>query len=454
MSSDLHQQLADLAGDAPAPTPGGARALWAAGKRRQRRRTAMGAGAIVACLLVVVGAVGLFRPTASTVGPTDGPDSPGALPTQLHIPSRWLPGTDGHPIGPLAVVASAERGWSGETSYVGVSATTGEYRFLDLPGLAGSAGGDEPALSPSGRYLAYWLGGDPDGDAAPVEDGRPVVGVAVYDTVTGDAHKEQLRTEHGLQPVELLWADEDRIYLQAGQVHGTSEMDRGSSEIEGDGWFWEIGSGEVRQVDIPGAAAWGAPSATDGFGRLLFAMKGKQLRYLLVDPDRQQESLQIVPDGIGGTELAVRPDGVLAGLTGTPEVQESPNTVTVVEQGTGTEIRGPKTWDVVWWARDKPVIQEVMPKRQDGNAPTRLALLDPATGTTTGLVSLPDSWQDGYLNIHGFATDLLLTAPMERPEPPGAFQRFWLVGGVALASFVALAIGLLRWQGRRPRVRG
>jgi hypothetical protein len=417
----------------------------------------MGASAAVAFLLVVFGAAGLLRPTASTVGPTGDPDSLGALPTQLYIPSRWLPGTDGHPIGPLAVVASAERGWSGTTDYVGVSATTGEYRFLDLPGLASDVGGDEPALSPSGRYVAYWFGGDPDGDAAPVEGGRPVVGVAVYDTVTGDVHKHGLRTEHGLHPEKLLWADEERLYLQAGQIHGTSEMDRSSSRTEGDGWFWEVGGSEVRQVDIPGVAAWGSPSATDGFGRLLFALEGRRLRYLLVDPDRQQGSLAIVPDGIGGGELAVRPDGVLAGLTGTPDRQESPNTVTVFEQGAATEIRGTKAFDVVWWARDKPVIQEVMRNRQDGYAPIRLALLDPATGQTTGLVSFPDSSQGDYLKIHACATDLLLIPPVERPEPPGAFERFGLVGlvgGVALAICVALAIRLLYRRGRSPRVRG
>lgn len=78
----------------------------------------------------------------------------------------------------------------------GVSSLTGEYRYLDLPGLSREDGAVETGmiqsdgtevrprvcLSPDGTEVAYFYDGWPTGD----DPFSNVVGFAVYDTDTGD----------------------------------------------------------------------------------------------------------------------------------------------------------------------------------------------------------------------------------------------------------------------------
>jgi hypothetical protein len=154
----LHDRLADLAGDAPHahPQPG----LWDRGQRYRRRRSAgtVVVLAVAAVALVVLGSVTWLR-SPSAVEPLPA-DSPGGMPDHLYAASGWLPGTDdAGPLGPIAALVPAVRQtWTGqENAILGVSATTGTYRFLDLPGLATTDLSISPpwSLSPDGRYVAY-----------------------------------------------------------------------------------------------------------------------------------------------------------------------------------------------------------------------------------------------------------------------------------------------------------
>lgn len=223
MTTNLHDRLSDLAEDAPTAYPP-AGDLWQRGRRYGRRRAAATAGAVLLCVGLLAFACGTAWRTLDPTEPQPADsDAPTYLPDRFYEPSPWLRGTaDEGPIGPLIALIPAERKtWTTTTDgYVGVSATTGEYRFLDLPDASGTP---DPALSPDGRHVAYWLGGDPqrkphtyNGQAAPT-----TVGYAVYDTVTGEVvSAERFATEHGLAVDTLLWADDKTVGLTFGHWLG------------------------------------------------------------------------------------------------------------------------------------------------------------------------------------------------------------------------------------------
>src|SRR5262245_59517516 len=178
----LQDRLADLAEDAPPPRP--APELWDRGLRYRRRRwtgTAVVA-AVAAVALLVLGTATWLRSSSDEPLPAG---SPAAMPDHLYAASGWLPGTDrAGPLGPIAaLVPTVRHTWTGdENGVVGVSATTGEYRFVDLPGLAVDDALDGSwSLSPDGRFIAYLY----RDDGAHVAPGA-ATGVALYDTSTGD----------------------------------------------------------------------------------------------------------------------------------------------------------------------------------------------------------------------------------------------------------------------------
>jgi hypothetical protein len=206
----LHDRLADLAEDAPPARP--APELWDRGlryRRRRRARTAVVLAVAVVALLILGSATWLRSPAAVNPRPAD---SPAALPDRLFAPSGWLPDTDGHPLGRIAAVVRADRGsWTTlrNPQPVGVSATTGEYRFLHLPRLAANL--DHAwALSPDGRYVAYLYA---DGDLA---GSQYATGLALYDAETGGTRFHALPGAHGIQlgPAgNLTWAGDDTAVM-------------------------------------------------------------------------------------------------------------------------------------------------------------------------------------------------------------------------------------------------
>lgn len=136
------------------------------------------------------------------------------MPDRFFRPPSTLDGTD--EVGPIGRVIAVMQG---EGGLVGVSAVTGEYRYLDLPGLLPYG----YALAPDGRHLAYWITGkilgepyanDGDTDEPPTDPDPLPVGYAVYDTVTGKVSTRELfETQHGLHTYDMTWADDDTLAL-------------------------------------------------------------------------------------------------------------------------------------------------------------------------------------------------------------------------------------------------
>jgi len=146
----------------------------------------------------------------------------------VYHPSRFLAGTDDEgPLGQLALIAPAERG--SRQGIVGISATTGEYRFLDLPRWVE---GSKVSLAPDGKHVAYWTTGHTTGTpyADPMLGGdgekKAIAGVAIYDTLTGRVQQTMLSTRHGMSDEDLYWRDSKTVYFGDWQLENTHAAGR------------------------------------------------------------------------------------------------------------------------------------------------------------------------------------------------------------------------------------
>lgn len=222
MSDQLRELFRDLAQDAPTvdTTPAAAGAVWRRARRSRRRDVVAAVSVSVVILLVgglVVGLLGSGLRSTPPTAPAYG-DGRLAIPNQIWVPSPWTPGTaDAGPIGPLALIATAPRhtSWwhTEQNALFGVSAKTGQYRFLDLPRLSSRSGVD-PVLSPDGRYVAYFMSGHPSGTLVQSD----VTGLAIYDTMSGGAAFHTVATVHGLSADSVTWnGSSTRVVATFGQ---------------------------------------------------------------------------------------------------------------------------------------------------------------------------------------------------------------------------------------------
>lgn len=454
--SPLEEQLSRLADDAPPATPDPG--LWDCGRRWQRRRrggtTLVAVAAVLA--LVAIGALSWQRAQPPVAVPPSG--QPG-LPDRVFEPSPWLPGTEGDgPLGPIAVIMGAERrGWGGATSgTVAVSATTGDYRFLDLPGAVDAALA-EPVLSPDGAHIAYWLTGTTE--ESPNTDSGPLVGVAVYDTVTGGVRRHLIPTAHGVRDYALAWADAETLVLGYGQLKGGDGdplMDQGFSLL-GPTLVWRIEEPEPVALDVDEDAR--IEDVGPGYAVLAATAKDRAYRIVDLDGTDLRQRFALVDDtstppvlGAGGQRIAVVSGEAPGDLSGA-----NPNVVLVGTIYPGGGVGPPRsvrlrpvpgsgrTFAVLGWADDHRV---VLVQRAGRDKRPEFAvdvnLVDVRDGTSTRLVEFPG--QDaGQL-----ATDLVTEARLPGREPPRPLDPRVAVGSSAAVVMVAV-IGLVAWR-RRVRV--
>lgn len=460
MSTELHDQLRDLAAEAPAPTAGSADGLWRAGKRRQRRRTAAGAVAAFAVVAAGVGGVGAMLPRdADRYVPPAATNGAGALPDELHVPPRWTEPNEKAPVGPMAALLTASTGWSGSTHYVGVSATTGEYRTIDLPdGVAPESGPLDPdsVLSPSGRYIAYWLADKKAGARDVDVPGPPLTGIAVYDTTTGKVTRHEITSPHGLSAWDLVWVDDARLYLQAGEIQGAAGTDEASSSrTTGAGWIWDV------EDATSGWSAFAAPRvgkvasviASDGHGRLVVDLNGRGKKHLLVDLTGTPRSTPIAV-GFGPYDATSSPmrasrDGSVA-----LAASDDQGARLIVSLPDGLHRSWPKVraYGLFGWVDATHIVAGVS---LAGSADFRATIVsvDTTTGETKPLIALPHA----QLNTPDLATDLLSAAPVHRPDPRTTLNTLWVspvLVGLVLAGLVPLLAVLGLGVLRRRRVHG
>jgi hypothetical protein len=222
--ADVVDRLERLAAHAPG---GGIDpdAVWTHGRRRQRVRLGAALAALVAVGLLGTTTTPLLVDRAQRVEPA-GSDDRMVLPDVIRQPGAWEPEFSSTP-GRLSAVGVGARGslLGDQTAAWGVSATTGESRFLDLPDavLDDEA---EPVLSADGRRLAYWIAGDISGESLRSTAGLDyddVVGVAVLDLITGDVERWEDEATNGLSVRGMAWAG-DTLWWTAGILSSEDGM--------------------------------------------------------------------------------------------------------------------------------------------------------------------------------------------------------------------------------------
>lgn len=444
MTSTLHDHLARLAEQAAAPAdaPSG-RDLWERGRRYQRRRragTAVIAG-VAAVLVLGIGTVNWQRSAESPVVAPAG--APVALPSQVHEPSRWLPGTDGHPLGQLIAIMSAERGqwWGSDYETVGISAATGEYRFLDLPEQASDT---DPSLAPDGLHVAYWTTGPTSGSPnTAFGQSDTVAGVAVYDTVTGEVQRHLIETEHGLSDELLAWVDADTLAIDFGQYLGgvgDSDMDQ-SSAMEAPGLRWDLGEVPVPFPDIDDLGV-GLPAPPSAGGRAAFYSEGG-----LAVLSEHGIVAQGRTDAVDSQTVAVNPAGTLVAGVG-QRGGRNPNVVMVAavpaERGWDFALlpHSDRTFRAVGWRDDHHVLVE---RRVGGRSSMRSGVysVDASTGEADLLVEQPE----GSFRMVRWAGDLLGSPVVGRPEPPTPMSPR-LTLALLVMTLGGAVLGVWRWRRR------
>ncbi|WP_166391474.1 hypothetical protein [Nocardioides ochotonae] len=433
-------RLRDLAEEAPGALP--EPALWDRGRRYARLRR--GGTAAVAALgvlaVVAVGAVSWQR--AAPPAELAPASAPAAMPDELFVPSPWLPGTEeAGPVGQLAAIIPADRGgWTGaEMEIVGVSATTGEYRFLDLPDLYAPPGA---VLSPDGRHVAYWATGEPSG--TPNDSDAPVTAVVVYDATSGEVERYDIETEHGLAVEDLVWTDPSTLLVSYGQWQGgedDTDMDVSMSRTAP----WQVlrVGDELRDLGSPlvDGHVWGG-----GGGVVVMSGSGRNAGRWLVDPSRPRQPQRLRTDRGSFVPPRVSPDRTrIAGVPG----NRAPNQLAVAElsgdaRAAFESVPGSRrTLEVLAWSDEEQVVVLRHDRDEVGMYHVTVVETDVATGEQRDLVVVPPD----LANSPQFALDLLGGPIVEAVEPPDPMDPRAVVG-LSGGAVVAAGAGILVWRRR------
>jgi hypothetical protein len=417
----LHERLAELADDAPAtPTPPG---IWAEGRRRARVKGVGTASVVAAAALALAALGGITLQRSQDPGYADQPGQPPALPRVLHQPSGWLP-VDDEPPGQLSMLVPAKRthliGYT--WGVVGVSATTGAYGFLDLPGYNGGEG-----LAPDGKHVAYSLGTGRDHD-------QVVHGIAVYDTLTGNVVRWRPTPGRPTSVQDVVWQGDDTLTF--------TYADNGKRRA----FEWRFGYGAPRPLHV----RLGSPAGSAGDGGL-WSSGARRYRYL---GGRSGPSTQFrlawryptISEGLAVSASGRRVAAVHATqfhsrlLVGRPRSGDRPTPMRRV----APSLQWPT---VVGWVDDRHlvVVDQVTPRGVDGEGDpgTRYALerVDVRTGRVEQVSDVGGYWGPSV----DYARDLLGRPARDFPAPPRPLgPRVELASGSAIVVVAGLLLVLWR----------
>lgn len=395
--------------------------LWTQGRRRQRARWAGTAACLVVLAVLGAGAVPpALQRTQGLVAVS--PDAGLRLPDVIRQPGEWEPAFPSAP-GRLVAVGFGTRGgwWSSRNAWWGVSAATGESRFLELSDAVTSIEAT-PALSADGRRLAYWITGETLGEPLMVHGLAPAVGVAVVDLVTGDVERWRTGTRRGMATYGLAWAGDVLWWAGGDYSEDSTPTQWGSNSAT---YTWDVGTGEQLENGPFGAVthdlAGRGGSAPDGL--LLPRGRRNVLSHVTGDgtarPRPVRPDVSLASSGAGGPTLS--PDGTrLAGThdldTGATRSSDDSNPLVVGEISTTTtemeRVGDVATTAVLGWRSPDEVVIE----RYAGAGIDFVygaSVVDVDTAEVTPLI-------DFRGNVPSFAADAWSADVIEAPDAPWA----------------------------------
>lgn len=445
--ADVADRLERLAALAPAGAidPD---AVWTHGRRRQRVRLGAALAAVVAVGLLGATATPLLVERAQRVEPA-ATDTRMVLPDVLRQPGGWEPQFPSTP-GRLSAVGTGTRSglWSDRNAWWGVSATTGESRFLELPGALELG---QPALSHDGSRLAYWIATTADVEALGTagESAMLADGIAVLDLETGEREVWTVESDHGLWVGGLAWAD-DVLWWSAGPARA---LEDGALAARSRTRTWDLRTG-VRD-DTPSAAqrrvhANGVGDAPGGFveqraSQRLAVVTGGE------DPVTVRLTLPAgTPSSAGTADSTVSTDGSSVAALLMPDAStydDSPKSVLVGDLA-GRDVALRRVEDVsaqavLGWRSPSEVLVAGLDDVGEGRPRqvNRVWTLDVTTGERAALLEFSG-------NTPEVADDAWTADVVPAPDAPFAPDPRLVGFGLLVAAFAAWRVAV-RVRGRR-----
>lgn len=450
MAADLHERLSDLASHVPPASP--PPDLWSRGVRR-RRMVEAGRAAVALVLALLVGVGGWAWHTGRAVEPASPRGMP-HIPDRLYRPSPWL-SSFGAPPGPLVALLPAERKSLFRTTsgLVGVTGSSGEYGFLDLPSDAvtdAQRPETPPSVSPDGRHVAFWTTGTPSGTPNTHMVGVTITGVGVYDTVSGRVERAPLETTHGLDPDLLSWADDHTLVVGLVQAdHGDENPD---SCCDGH-WTglatWDIeGNAGAEMLTSPMPIFVDTHTTTGGGGLIVWSNSGRRVHVIDPRPPGKDRWYRLPTST---QQAALSPDGEHLAFVANPAkgrllVGDLPPRA----HDSVARLREPASERgfvrVVAWQDDAHVVVERRVEERT-RAAYRLEVVDTTSGRAQVLVGSARSGDQRDPAGSEFAAGLL-SAPVAKATPP---PRPWNRRGTTIGLLIGAALLGLVLRGARGR---
>ena len=442
----LHDLLDDVARGAPpgAPDPD----LWDRARRRHRRRQAGVATMVAVVVLAVASGVGLVSTRQqTTLQPADSQAAP-ALPSRVYEPGRWLPvaGPDDPP-GPLSTIiqVTSDRWFGLPRSVTGaISATDGSYLRLDLPDDA-----DEDAvLSPDGRHLAYWTTSEPP-QGGSVDTDRPVTGLAIFDTVTGEVQRLPIDTPHGLASHDVAWAGPNAVvltYLGYRDVKRLPNLTQ-ARRTPGPGLLrWTLGTDTPFLITSSAVRLWGA-SATQA----VVTRSGRGMTIVDLATGRDRSARLDEPTGrfprvaVSDSAVAYRHEIKRPG-------KASVRALTVVDpQGRSRDVPVADLQSVVGLVGSQPVVAI----RKPGDPGLTSIEVLSRDGRPRPLMSVPSEALIVPADGVNAASDLFAQPTRDFPPPPHRWDprvEAGVAGGVALVAMLGALVAVVIRRRRHGRI--
>ena len=316
------------------------------------------------------------------------------------------------------------------------------------------------ALSPDGRYLAFWVEGDPSGSAnTTMQSGHTITGVGMYDTVTGRSRASAIATVHGLMPTSLLWSDDSTLFLSYAQILNGDRHDGSDSAHYAGAEIWDAHS-EAPTVPppsglLPAVSNYDTRAAA---GRLLVSRSSR--KWAVVDPAHAgtthrftvtpaSDVLTLSPDltevaGVLGQNVDTGPLAVGRRPRGQDQVAHLH-----VVPGSGDDWYRPLAWvDAGHVAALRRVV--VHDPVHGDHVSGEIDLVDVGSGSSTKLVSdfgaAGSNDSDSWLAVDYLGAPVVRGSPPPSPMSPRAVAALW-----GLGFAIVLGLGVVLWRARRGR---